>query len=107
MTTPESLEVMLLSPRVDERSLFGDLRAVVIDEVHALAGTDCGAHLMSVLERLARVSRHDVQRVGLSATVGNPAEILAWLGGTSARQGRIVDPAEGCRRESRSRSCIS
>ncbi len=92
MTTPESLEVMLVSQRVDERRVFGDLRAVVIDEVHALAGTDRGAHLMSVLERLAKVSRHDVQRVGLSATVGNPEEILSWLVGTSRRAGRVVDP---------------
>lgn len=92
MTTPESLEVMLVSPRIDDRALFGDLRTVVIDEVHALAGTDRGAHLMSIIERLARVSRHDVQRVGLSATVGNPADILAWLQGTSQRAGQVVDP---------------
>ncbi|MCA9797721.1 MAG: DEAD/DEAH box helicase, partial [Candidatus Eremiobacteraeota bacterium] len=92
MTTPESLEVMLVSPQVDEYKLFRDLRAVVIDEIHALAGTDRGAHLMSVIERLARVSRHDLQRVGLSATVGNPDAILAWLQGTSARGGRVVDP---------------
>lgn len=92
MTTPESLEVMLVSRRVDEHSLFGDLRTVVIDEVHALAGTDRGAHLMSVIERLARVSRHDLQRVGLSATVGNPDAILKWLKGTSQRPGRVVDP---------------
>lgn len=92
MTTPESLEVMLVSPRVDEHTLFGDLRVVVIDEVHALAGSDRGAHLMSVIERLAAVSVHDVQRVGLSATVGNPQAILGWLQGTSKRTGRVVDP---------------
>lgn len=92
MTTPESLEVMLVSSRVDERRIFADLRMVVIDEVHALAGTDRGAHLMSVLERLAHATGQDVQRVGLSATVGNPAAILAWLQGSSKRAGRIVDP---------------
>jgi ATP-dependent Lhr-like helicase len=92
MTTPESLEVMLVSQRVDEHKLFDDLRVVVIDEVHALAGTDRGAHLMSVIERLVRVSKHDVQRVGLSATVGNPHAILDWLKGTSNRSGRVVDP---------------
>lgn len=92
MTTPESLEVMLVSRSVNERTLFSDLRVVVIDEVHAMAGTDRGAHLMSVIERLAAVSRHDVQRVGLSATVGNPDAILRWLQGTSAREGRVVDP---------------
>jgi ATP-dependent helicase Lhr and Lhr-like helicase len=92
MTTPESLEVMLVSTRVDAAALFGDLRAVVIDEVHALAGTDRGAHMMSVLERLSRLSRHDVQRVGLSATVGNPEAILTWLQGTSRREGLVVEP---------------
>jgi ATP-dependent Lhr-like helicase len=65
---------------------------VVIDEVHALAGTDRGAHLMSVLERLFVVTENDVQRLGLSATVGNPAEILRWLAGTSKREGVVVDP---------------
>jgi len=92
MTTPESLEVMLVSQRVDEQRLFRDLRMVVIDEVHAIAGSDRGAHLMSVLERIAKLSRHDVQRVGLSATVGNPNAILAWLQGTSERVGAVVDP---------------
>ncbi len=92
MTTPESLEVMLVSQRVDAAALFAELRLVIIDEIHAVAGTDRGAHLMSVLERLARFSRHDVQRVGLSATVGNPDVILAWLRGSSARDGVVVDP---------------
>jgi ATP-dependent Lhr-like helicase len=57
-----------------------------------LAGTDRGAHLMSVIERLIRLSKHDVQRVGLSATVGNADAILEWLKGTSHRAGRVVDP---------------
>jgi ATP-dependent helicase Lhr and Lhr-like helicase len=92
MTTPESLEVMLVSPRSPVPRLFPDLRMVIIDEVHAMAGTDRGAHLMSVIERLAPISRHDVQRVGLSATVGNPAEIVAWLGGGSRRDGVVVNP---------------
>lgn len=92
MTTPESLEVMLISKRVDAAALFADLRMVVIDEVHAVAGTDRGAHLMSVLERLTLLSRHDLQRVGLSATVGNPEAILTWLQGSSERPGVVVDP---------------
>jgi ATP-dependent Lhr-like helicase len=92
MTTPESLEVMFISERVDVRALFGDLRVVVVDEIHAVAGSDRGAHLLSLIERLARLSRHDVQRVGLSATVGNPAVILDWLQGTSQRPRVVVDP---------------
>ncbi len=92
MTTPESLEVMLVSQRVDAAALFSDLRMIVIDEVHAIAGTDRGAHLMSVIERIRRLSKHDIQRAGLSATVGNPAVILDWLRGTSERDGVVVDP---------------
>lgn len=92
MTTPESLEVMLLSAKVPHSQLFADLRIVVIDEIHALAGTDRGTHLISVIERLARYTSNDVQRVGLSATVGNPIDILHWLQGTSKREGCVIDP---------------
>jgi ATP-dependent Lhr-like helicase len=92
MTTPESLEVMLMSARVPAKKLFQDLRCVVIDEIHAFAGTDRGAHLMSVLERLSALSGRDVQRVGLSATVGNPAQIARWLSGTSTRESVVIDP---------------
>ena len=92
MLTPESIEVMLLSPRVPAVELFRDLRYVIVDEVHAFAGTDRGAHLMSVIERLLRFTENDVLRVGLSATVGNPDQILAWLQGTSKRAGCVVDP---------------
>ena len=95
MTTPESLEVMLVSHTIDTAKLFRNVRMLIIDEVHALAGTDRGAHLMSVIERIATISTsggHDLQRVGLSATVGNPADILTWLQGTSTRDAVIVDP---------------
>ena len=92
MTTPESLEVMLLSSNVPHAKLFGDLRAVVIDEIHALAGSDRGTHLISVLERMAHYTPNDIQRVGLSATVGNPAAILHWMQGTSQREGCVIDP---------------
>ena len=92
MTTPESLEVMLASTKVPTARLFRDLQIAIIDEVHALAGTDRGAHLMSVLERIADHSRHDVQRIGLSATVGTPDAILAWMRGTSKRDGVVIDP---------------
>lgn len=92
MTTPESLEVMLISRRVDAAGLFADLRMVVVDEVHALAGTDRGSHLASVLERITRLSGRDVQRVGLSATVGNPEAVLEWLRGRSGREALVIDP---------------
>ena len=83
MTTPESLEVMLVSPRVPAARVFADLRYVVVDEVHAFAGADRRAHPMSVLERLRVLSKQDVQRISLSATVGNPEYIARWLRGSS------------------------
>ncbi|MFI0742017.1 DEAD/DEAH box helicase [Streptomyces sp. NPDC021100] len=82
LTTPESLEAMLVSANVDHRAFFSGLRAIVVDEVHAFAGDDRGWHLLSVLERLERVVGRSVQRVGLSATVGNPEQLLAWLQGS-------------------------
>jgi ATP-dependent Lhr-like helicase len=79
LTTPESIEAMFLSTRVDARALFSGVRSVVVDEIHAFAGDDRGWHLLALLQRLDEVSRHDVQRVGLSATVGNPDELLGWI----------------------------
>lgn len=92
LTTPESLEVMLMSRRVPAERLFRHLRAVVIDEVHAFVADDRGGHLAAVLERLSRFCGLDVQRIGLSATVGNPPDILRWLAGSSKREGVVVDP---------------
>jgi ATP-dependent Lhr-like helicase len=92
MTTPESLEVMLISARTDARALFQYLDAVVIDEVHAFAGDDRGAHLAALLERLVALAGSDFLRLGLSATVGNPNVIGEWLQGSSKRPFRLVDP---------------
>ncbi|MEV4490694.1 DEAD/DEAH box helicase [Micromonospora coxensis] len=95
LTTPESLESMLVSTAVDEREFLGHVRAVVVDEVHAFAGDDRGWHLLAVLERLSRLAGRPIQRVGLSATVGNPDELLRWLQGSGhgARPARVVAPA--------------
>jgi len=92
MITPESLEVMMISQKVDARRLFAGVMTVIIDEVHAFAGDDRGAHLMSLLERLCHFCGRDIQRIGLSATVGNPDEIGQWLQGSSHRPYRRVDP---------------
>lgn len=92
LTTPESLEGMLISTRTAPGQLFANLRAVVIDEVHAFAGDDRGWHLLGVLQRLSAYAGRDVQRLGLSATVGNPGEIAAWLGRGSQRAKTTVDP---------------
>ncbi len=81
LTTPESLEAMLISTRVEHRNVFPNIRAVVIDEMHAFAGDDRGWHLLAVLERVTRLAGREIQRIGLSATVGNPDGLLDWLAG--------------------------
>jgi len=94
LTTPESLEAMLVSANVDHRAFFSGLRTIVVDEVHAFAGDDRGWHLLAVLERLERVVGRSVQRVGLSATVGNPEQLLTWLQGSGRdkRAAHVVAP---------------
>lgn len=79
LTTPESVEAMLISARVDRPAWFGNLQAVIVDELHAFAGDDRGWHLRSVLHRLDQYLDRPLQRIGLSATVSNPTELLSWL----------------------------
>ena len=93
LTTPESLEAILVSSKIDHRQFFRNVQAVVIDELHAFAGDDRGWHLLSVFSRIQRLAGRDLQRIGLSATVGNPAEMLAWLSSGSERQRQVVSPA--------------
>lgn len=89
LTTPESLEAMLVSRRVDHDRFFSGLRAIVVDELHAFAASDRGWHLLGVLARLERLADRPIQRVGLSATIGNPEEIGLWLqGGETASRPR-------------------
>ena len=94
LTTPESVESMLVSVNVDHHRLFAGLHAVIVDEGHAFGSGDRGWHLLAVLERLTRLCGHPLQRIGLSATVGNPEELLRWLQGSAAgkRPGTVVDP---------------
>lgn len=96
LTTPESIEAMLVSTKVDHRRLFASVRSVVVDEVHAFAGDDRGWHLLSLLERLGHLAERPLQRIGLSATVGNPEELLSWLQGSGmgSRPARVVSAAQ-------------
>ena len=97
LTTPESLESMLVGVSVDHKRLFAGLRAVIVDEVHAFGIGDRGWHLLAVLERLTRIAGRPLQRIGLSATVGNPDELLRWLQGSSTgkRTGSVVGGNQG------------
>lgn len=79
LTTPESLEGMLIGSRRDHERLLSGVRCVVIDELHAFAGDDRGWHLLALLERIQRISKQPLQRVAMSATVGAPQALLDWL----------------------------
>jgi ATP-dependent Lhr-like helicase len=92
LTTPESLEVMLVSSQLDKRSLFKDLRVVVVDEIHSFASDDRGWHLLAILERLTKIAGRELQRVGLSATIGNPGGLLQWLSGHCEGSGVVIEP---------------
>jgi len=93
LTTPESIEAMLLSRKTDHGRFFANIRAVVIDEIHAFAGDDRGWHLLAVTERVQRLAGRELQRVGLSATVGNAHELLGWLTRTSRGDRQVIQVA--------------
>lgn len=86
--TPESLEAMLINRSNDIPRLFGDLRFVIIDEIHTLTGTDRGNQIICQLSRIARLIGYHPRRIGLSATVGDPSTAAAWL---TADTGKAVD----------------
>ena len=70
--TPESLEAILLHKHAAVPKLFGDLRFVVIDEVHSLLRGDRGGQTLCLIERLSRMAGVNPRRIGLSATIGDP-----------------------------------
>ncbi|MBK5290004.1 MAG: DEAD/DEAH box helicase, partial [Acidimicrobiia bacterium] len=80
ITTPESLYLMLTS---GARETLRDVRYVIVDEIHAVAGTKRGAHLALSLERLEAITKEPPQRIGLSATQRPLDEIARFLGGRS------------------------
>ncbi len=93
ITTPESLFLLLTSPNA--RDVLRQVGAVIIDEVHAVAGTKRGSHLALSLERLDHLVGRDVQRIALSATQRPLEEIARFVGGD--RPVTIVDT--GVRKE--------
>ncbi len=77
VTTPETFQIMFSGSRLLE--MLAGVRAVIIDEVHDLAADERGWQLSLGLARLEALTGERVQRVGLSATVGNPVEVARWL----------------------------
>lgn len=83
--TPESLESMLMNRSNDVVRLFGQLRFVVIDEIHVLTGSDRGNQIRCQLERIAHLIGYHPRRIGLSATVGDLRAAADWLGANTGR----------------------
>lgn len=77
--TPESLEALLLHRHNAIARLFCDLRYIVIDEVHSLLRGDRGGQTLCLIERLGRMAGVNPRRIGLSATVGDPERVGAFL----------------------------
>ena len=83
--TPESLESLLINKYMEIPALFGDLRFIVIDEIHSLLRGDRGMQTFCLIERLCRLAGCRPRRVGLSATIGNPEAAGKFLAAGSGR----------------------
>ncbi|BAZ19539.1 DEAD/DEAH box helicase domain-containing protein [Kalymmatonema gypsitolerans NIES-4073] len=98
--TPESLESLLINKHHELVRLFGDLRFVIIDEIHAFMGSERGCQILCQLARLARVTQRQPRRIGLSATLGDYSLAEEWL--RSGTDKLVITPKiEGGKRQIR------
>ena len=89
--TPESLESMLVRRSNDIPRLFGQLQFVIVDEIHALMGSDRGSQVLCQLQRIARLIGRQPRRIALSATIGDCKSASEWFGAGSER---VTDPIQ-------------
>ena len=96
--TPESLEALLLRKHAAIPQLFHDLRFIVIDEIHSLIRGDRGGQTLCLIQRLSRMANVNPRRIGLSATIGDPERVGAFLSlGTGRRTAAPKIQAKGMR----------
>ncbi|HEY3992462.1 MAG TPA: DEAD/DEAH box helicase, partial [Ktedonobacteraceae bacterium] len=90
--TPESMEALFVNRPGELKAIFGDLRFIIIDEIHAFLGTERGQQVLCHLQRLERASGRPARRIGLSATIGDIDTALHWLesGSQFQRNARLV-----------------
>jgi len=93
LTTPESIEAILLR-RANWTEVFRDLETIVIDEAHYFALTERGSHLLCLLQRIEYEIKKQPQRIAVTATIGNPDDLLTWLVGNKSNGKRIQAPAD-------------
>ena len=84
--TPESLESLMINKHMEIPSLFGDLRFIVIDEIHSLLRGDRGMQTFCLVERLCHLAGCSPRRIGLSATIGDPEAAGRFLAAGSGRR---------------------
>ncbi len=94
--TPESLEALMIGKHMEIPSLFGDLRFIVIDEIHSLLRADRGLQTFCLIERLCALAGCRPRRVGLSATIGDPELAGKFLAAGSGR-GTVIPKFDGGR----------
>ncbi len=94
--TPESLESLLINKHMEIPSLFGDLRFIVIDEIHSLLRGDRGLQTFCLIERLCALAGCSPRRIGLSATIGSPEDAGKFLAAGSGR-GTVIPRFDGGR----------
>ena len=92
--TPESLESLMINKHMEIPSLFGDLRFVVIDEMHSLLRGDRGMQTFCLIERMCKTAGCNPRRIGLSATIGDPEAAGRFLSAGSGR-GTVIPQFDG------------
>ena len=83
--TPESLESLMINKHMEIPAVFGDLRFIVIDEIHSLLRGDRGLQTFCLIERMCKLAGCHPRRIGLSATIGNPEAAGEFLAAGSGR----------------------